>query len=95
MKFPPHPGEIVREELSELGISVAEAARAFGVTRQQLYNVIASKSRVSAEMAVRLEKGLGSTAEFWLRLQAAYDVAQVLNRGDILNVVPLVQRQAE
>ena len=94
MKDPAHPGEIVQSELEEMGISVAAAARALGVTRQQLHNVISGKSRVTAEMAVRLEKGLGSTADFWLRLQDAYDLAQIRNAGRELNVEPLVPKAA-
>lgn len=94
MKYPSHPGEIIQSELAELGVPVAAAARALGVTRQQLYNVISGKSRVTAEMAMRLEKGLGSTAAFWLRLQANYDLAELRNRDDDLDVAPLVPQAA-
>ena len=76
MKKPPHPGKLVQNELSELGIPVATAAKGLGVTRQQLYNVINGKSGVTPEMAVRLAKGLGSTASTWLNLQQSYDLAQ-------------------
>ena len=82
MKNPPHPGELVKHELAELGIPVAEAATALGVTRQALYNVISGKSGISPEMAVRLAKGIGSTADGWLRMQLAFDLAQ-LSPGDI------------
>ena len=84
MKNPAHPGHLLKNELEELGLSVAAAAEGLGVTRQQLYNVINGKSAVTPEMAVRLEKGIGSTADTWLRMQMAYDLAQVrLRRGDI------------
>ncbi len=84
MKNPAHPGRLIKNDLEELGLSVAEAAEALGVTRQQLYNVINGKSAVTPEMAVRLEKGLGSTADTWLRMQTAYDLAQVrLRRAEI------------
>jgi antitoxin HigA-1 len=75
MRAPPHPGRLVRSELDELNIPVAEAAKALGITRQQLYNVINGKSSISPEMAVRLEKGIGSTAETWLKLQQAFDLS--------------------
>lgn len=78
---PPHPGEIVREEcLAPLGLSVTEAARGLGVTRQTLNNLVNEKSGISPEMAVRLEKAFGSSADFWLRLQSAFDLAQVRKR---------------
>jgi addiction module HigA family antidote len=52
MKNPPHPGQMIGDSLEELGLSVSEAARGLGVTRQQLHNVIAGRSAVSPEMAV-------------------------------------------
>ncbi|HET6618933.1 MAG TPA: HigA family addiction module antitoxin [Dongiaceae bacterium] len=77
MKNPPHPGELLKDNVDELGLSVAEAAKGLGVTRQQLYNVINGKSAITPEMAVRLEKALGGTADLWLRMQVNYDLAQV------------------
>ena len=76
MKNPPHPGELVGDTLSEFEVPVAVAAKGLGITRQQLHNLIAGRSGISSEMAVRLEKGLGSTADTWLRMQANYDLAQ-------------------
>ncbi len=81
MKNPPHPGLHVREEIDALGLSVSKAAQALGITRSQLHRVLAG-SAISAEMALRLETVIGSTADMWLRLQAAYDVAQVRTRAD-------------
>ncbi|MDD5586728.1 MAG: HigA family addiction module antitoxin [Alphaproteobacteria bacterium] len=77
MKNPVHPGELVKANLDELGLSVAKAAKALGVTRQQLYNVMSGKSSVSPEMAVRFEKAFGGSADMWLRMQTAYDLAEV------------------
>jgi addiction module HigA family antidote len=77
MKNPAHPGELVKANLEELGLSVAEAAKALGVTRQQLYNVIGGKSIVTPEMAVRFEKAFGGNADMWLRMQAAHDLARI------------------
>ncbi len=51
-------------------------ARALGVARPTLSNVINGKAAISPEMAIRLEKAFGSTADAWLRMQAAYDLAQ-------------------
>ena len=77
MKNPAHPGELVEANLKELGFSVAEAAKAIGVTRQQLYNVINGRSAVTPEMAVRFEKAFGGGAGMWLGMQAAHDLAKV------------------
>ena len=78
MKNPPHPGCIVRQECIEpLGLTVTEAAKRLGVTRQALNNLVNGKSGISAEMAVRLSKAFGSSPEVWLGLQMEYDLAQV------------------
>jgi addiction module HigA family antidote len=77
MKNPPHPGELVKDNVDELGLSIAEAAKGLGVTRQQLYNVVNGKSAITPEMALRLEKALGGTADLWLRMQVNFDLAQV------------------
>jgi len=97
MKYPPHPGELVKMSLEELGVSVSSAAKALGVTRQHLHNVMAGKSAITAEMAVRLEKGIGSTADTWLRMQASYDLSLVLNRDEqpkVERLEPRGHRQA-
>jgi addiction module HigA family antidote len=86
MKNPAHPGELVEANLKELGVSVAEAAKAIGVTRQQLYNVINGRSAVTPEMAVRFEKAFGGGAGMWLRMQAAYDLAKVRQSEEEIRV---------
>ncbi len=80
MKNPPHPGRLVRDEIEELGLTVAEAAEGLGVSRQQLHRVLNGMCGISAEMAVRLEKAIGSSADTWLRMQANYDLAQIRSR---------------
>jgi antitoxin HigA-1 len=86
MKNPPHPGELVGDTLEELGVSITEAARALGVTRQQLHKVIAGRSGISPEMAFKLEKAIGSTADTWLRMQVNYDLAQIRARASSIKV---------
>ena len=77
IKNPAHPGRSIRDAcLEPLGLSVTEGAKILGVTRQALNNVINGKSGISPEMAIRLTKAFGSTAETWLRMQLAYDLAQ-------------------
>ena len=90
MKNPPHPGELVGDNLAELKISVSKAARGLGVTRQQLHNVIAGRSSISPEMAVKLEKAIGSTAAGWLQMQMNYDLAKVRKRASSIKVKRLV-----
>jgi addiction module HigA family antidote len=77
MKSPPHPGRHVKGAIEELNLSVALAADALGVTRAQLHRVIRGTSSISPEMALRLEVVIGSSAEAWLRMQAAFDAARV------------------
>ena len=78
MKNPPHPGRIVKQDCVEpLGLTITEAARALGVTRLALNNLVNGKAGISPEMAVRLSKAFGSSPEMWLRLQANYELAQV------------------
>ena len=77
MKNPPHPGRTIANAcLEPLGLSVTAGARVLGVARPTLSNVINGKATISPEMAIRLEKAFGSTADAWLRMQAAYDLAQ-------------------
>jgi addiction module HigA family antidote len=77
MKNPPHPGLSVRQDCIEpLGLPITGAAKALGVTRQTLNNLVTGKSGVSAEMAIRLDKAFGGGAETWQRLQMAYDLAR-------------------
>lgn len=81
MLNPPHPGRLVRQEcLEPLGLTVTDGAARLGVTRQALNNLVNGKSGVSAEMALRLAKAFGGTPEVWLRMQMAYDLAQVRKR---------------
>jgi addiction module HigA family antidote len=77
MKNPAHPGRVVRSAcLEPLGLSVTEGAKILGVTRQTLTKVVNGKSGISAEMAIRLAKAFGSTAEIWVHMQASYDLEQ-------------------
>lgn len=76
MKKPLHPGRIVRNAcINALGKSVSAAAKALGVSRPTLSNLVNEHAGVSPEMAIRLEKAGWSTADTWVRMQAAYDLA--------------------
>ena len=81
MHNPPHPGEILKEDvLPELGMTVTEAAAALHVTRAALSRVINGRAAVSADMALRLGQWLGNGAEVWLRMQAAHDLWQAAKK---------------
>lgn len=87
MKTPPHPGLSVRHDcLEPLGLSVSEGAKALGITRQALNNLIRGKAGISAEMAIRLEKAFGGGAETWLRMQVAYDLARMEKKAGSIKV---------
>ena len=78
---PVHPGEIIREDhLKPLGLTVTETAKALGVTRKALSDLLNAHSGVSPEMAIRLEKAGWSTAEHWLRMQMQYELWQAKQR---------------
>ena len=87
MHDPPHPGGIVRRQcLEPLGLSVTEAAKGLGITRQALSDFLNEKAGVSVEMAIRLSKAFGSSPETWLGLQTAYDLAQARDRARSIKV---------
>jgi addiction module HigA family antidote len=94
MKNPPHPGRGLKDEIDFLGLTVAEAAKGLGVTRQQLYRVIKGECAITPEMALRLEKAIGSTADAWLRMQLAYDLAQIRLRATSIKVKRLTPKAA-
>ena len=87
MHNPAHPGEIVREEcLKPLGLSVAAAAEALGVTRKTLSDLLNGHTGVSPDMAIRLEKVFGSMADTWLGMQMQYDLWEARQRWDKIKV---------
>jgi antitoxin HigA-1 len=78
MKKPPHPGGFVlRQCIEPLGLSITAAAAHLGVTRTTLSELVNARRGISPEMAVRLAKVFGGSAESWLIQQAQYDLAQL------------------
>jgi len=85
---PTHPGAILREDVlpSLAGHSVTSFARALGISRQTLHAVLAERSGVSAEMALRLGTLLGNGAQIWLDMQSSYDLWQAQTKlRDVLD----------
>ena len=75
IKHNTHPGALLKEEILKANnLSITEAASMLGVTRSALSNVINEKAGVSPLMALRISKVFGGTAEFWVRMQASYDL---------------------
>jgi antitoxin HigA-1 len=94
MKNPPHPGLSVRHDCIEpLDLTITEAAKILGVTRQALNNLVNAKSGISADMAIRLDKAFGGGAETWLRLQLAYDLAQARRHEGEIKVKAVPRRK--
>ena len=89
MKNPVHPGRLIKNAcLTPLNLSITSAAINLGVSRNSLSRVVHGHAGVSPEMAIRLEKAGWSTADAWLRMQAAHDLARARKAEDKINVNP-------
>lgn len=87
MHNPPHPGEVIREFcIKPLGLTVTEAAEGLGVSRKTLSAVLNGRFGISPEMAIRLSKAFGGSAESWIIQQAQYDLWQASQRTDVTKV---------
>ena len=87
-RTPIHPGEILGDELEELGLSAAELARAIRVPPNRISQIVAGKRNITADTALRLGKWFGTSARFWLNLQQLYDLrlAEKLSRREIASI---------
>jgi addiction module HigA family antidote len=87
MLNPPHPGLSVKHDCIEaLGLTITRAAEVLGVTRQTLNDLVHCRKGISPEMAIRLDMAFGGGADTWIRLQAAYDLAQARKNADSIKV---------
>ena len=79
LKRPPlHPGEVLRQDvLPALGLSVSEAARRLGVSRQQLHRILACTHPITVEMALRIGRLVGNGPGLWLRMQQNHDLRRM------------------
>jgi len=89
---PVHPGEIIREDiLPEAGLSVTATAKALGVSRQMVHEILAGRKPLSAVMCMKVSRLFGSTPEFWMRLQSDYDLKKAAqNKGVMKRVARIV-----
>ena len=89
---PVHPGEILREEfMTDYELTVSGLASALGVSRQSINELLRERRAVSPEMALRLAKFFGNSADFWLNLQRAVDLhqANLALADEMGNIKPL------
>lgn len=93
LKNPPHPGGFIRRNVIEgHGLSVTEGADALGVTRPTLSQLLNERTRLSPEMALRIEKAFGISMETLMRMQNSYDIAQARSREGEINVKPFIPK---
>jgi addiction module HigA family antidote len=89
---PIHPGEIVREDfMPDYGLTVSTLASALGVSGQSINELVRERRAVSPEMALRLGRLFGNSAEFWLNLQRSIDLfdAQATTGAEVEHIKPL------
>ena len=94
---PMHPGEVLREEfLIPLDMSSGALAKACGVPRTRIERLANAQTAVTADTALRLAKAFGTSAEFWLNLQTAYDMRTAKARiaGDLAKIKPVIEKAA-
>ena len=93
---PAHPDEFVRHDcLEPLGLTVTAGAKALGVSRKTLDNLVNGRSGASPEMAVRLSTAFGGSAQSWITMQAQYDHAQVRRNEDAIRATVKPPRSRE
>jgi addiction module HigA family antidote len=95
---PVHPGEIIKEDiLPSVGLSVTAAAKALGVSRQMLHDILAKRKPLSAVMCLKVARLFGGTPELWMRLQAAYDLEKAEQNKKVMQrvarIVPVMPAQ--
>jgi len=90
-RCPTHPGELLRDDiLPAIEMGKSELAKALGISRQHLYDILNERKPVSPEVAARLGKAFGDGAGVWLRMQAAHD-AWHAERSVDLSKIPSIE----
>jgi addiction module HigA family antidote len=85
---PVHPGEIIKQDiLPSVGLSVTAAAKALGVSRQMLHDILAERKPLSAVMCLKVSRLFGGSPELWMRLQAAYDLKKAEKNKKVMERV--------
>jgi len=90
MKTPSHPGEVLRElYLDPLGLSSIALARRLHVPRTRIERLVREETAVTADTAMRLAKAFGTTPEYWMNLQRAWDLARARDTVDVSDITPV------
>jgi len=89
MHNPPHPGSLVADNIAALNLSLRDVAAALDVSPSTLQRITKAQIAISPEMAVRLARVIGSTPEFWLRMQDAYSLYHARQKIDFTRLKPL------
>src|SRR5437899_748233 len=88
-RTPIHPGEILADELKEIGLSAAELARTLGVPANRISQIIAGKRAISADTALRLGRYFGTSPDLWVNLQKTYELDLARRQlGKIIRHIP-------
>lgn len=88
-RTPIHPGEILRDELKEIGITGTALSRQLKVPENRVPQIIAGKRNITADTALRLGKWFGTTPDFWLNLQKSYELRRAAQQiGDEIETIP-------
>ncbi len=94
-RTPIHPGEILADELREIGLSAAQLAREIEVPANRVSQIVAGKRTITADTALRLARYFGTSPDFWMNLQKAYDLDTArLAIGKAINRIPQRPRTA-
>ena len=91
MDRPPHAGQVLKEYIKPLGLSVTEVARALSISRKNLSEVLNGHTGISPEMALRLAKAFDTRPEVWTDLQTRYELWQAEQKNVVKEVKPLYQ----
>ena len=90
MENPSYPGEVLVElYLEPLGMSAITLARRLNVPRTRIERLVKGETALTVDTAMRLSKFFGNTAEFWMNLQRAYDLARARKTADLSDITPL------
>ncbi len=88
-RTPIHPGEVLADELEEIGLSAAQLARTLQVPPNRISQIIAGKRAITADTALRLAQYFGMSPDFWMNLQKAYDLDRARQAvGKAINQIP-------
>lgn len=92
---PIHPGEYIREALEDLGMTQAALARSLGVSTMRISHLVREERPITADIALRLGQAFGQSPQYWMNLQASYDLKTAqASMTETLQHIPLLQPAA-